>query len=75
MAIMTAALMLTAVAGFLAGKEYDRSIKRINYNRRLRREKAQEEMKNARIQRQLETERKKNSFVYSVYYNAPDCKG
>ena len=66
MAFLTAALMLTAVAGFLAGKEYDRSIKRINYNRKLRREKIEKMRKAEAMQRKLDEERRKNEFMYGV---------
>ena len=66
MAVLTAALLLTAVAGFLAGKEYDRSIKRINYNRKLRREKIEKMRKAEAMQRKLDEERRKNEFMYGV---------
>lgn len=66
MAVLTAALLLTAVAGFLAGKEYDRSIKRINYNRKLRREKAEKMRREEALQRKLDEERRKNEFMYGV---------
>ncbi len=66
MAVLTAALMLTAVAGFLAGREYDRSIKRINYNRKLRREKIEKMRKAEAMQRRLDEERRKNEFMYGV---------
>lgn len=66
MAVLTAVLMLTAVVGFLAGKEYDRSIKRINYNRKLRREKIEKMRKAEAMQRKLDEERRKNEFMYGV---------
>lgn len=71
MAFLTAALMLTAVAGFLAGKEYDRSIKRINYNRKLRRERAEEMRREEELQRIADEERRKNQFIYGVEWGAP----
>lgn len=66
MAFLTAALLLTAVAGFLAGKEYDRSIKRINYNRKLRRERAEQMRKEEALQRMLTEEQRKAEFIYGV---------
>lgn len=71
MAFLTAALMLTAVAGFLAGKEYDRSIKRINYNRKLRRERAEKMRREEELQRIADEERRKNRFIYGVQWGAP----
>ena len=71
MAVLTAAFMLTAVAGFLACKEYDRSIKRINYNRKLRRERAEEMRREEERKRIADEERRKNRFIYGVEWGAP----
>jgi len=71
MAVLTAAFMLTAVAGFLAGKEYDRSIKRINYNRKLRRERAENMRREEELHRIADEERRKNRFIYGVEWGAP----
>lgn len=75
MNIILAALILSAVAGFLAGTEYDRMRKISARNRRLRREENYRRMKKARLQRQLETEQSKFDFMYNVSYNAPKGKG
>ena len=74
MAALTVAMMLTTVVGFLAGREYDRGIKRINENRRLRRAKEEKARNDARIRQEQETERQKNEFIYSVYYGASNIK-
>lgn len=71
MAVLTAAFLLTAVAGFLAGKEYDRSIKRINYNRKLRRERAEMMRHEEELHRIADEERRKNRFIYGVEWGAP----
>lgn len=71
MLFLTAALMLTAVAGFLCGKEYDRMVRRANYNRRLRREQAEKIRREELFRRQAAVEKKKFDFVYGVQWNAP----
>lgn len=75
MNIILAALILSAVAGFLAGTEYDRMRKIAARNRRLRMEENYRRMRKARLQRQLETEQSKFDFMYNVSYNAPKGKG
>lgn len=75
MNIIGAALILSAVAGFLAGTEYDRMRKIAARNRRLRREENARRMKRARIQRHLESEQTKFDFMYNVTYNVPHGKG
>lgn len=66
MVVLALAMVLTLVLGFLAGREYDRSIKRINYNRKLRREKIEKMRKAEAMQRRLDEERRKNEFMYGV---------
>lgn len=74
MNIIVAALILSAVAGFLAGTEYDRMRKIAARNRRLRREENARRMKRARIQQHLESEQSKFDFMYNVSYNVPKGK-
>lgn len=71
MLVMTTALMLTAVAGFLAGKEYDRMMKIAARNRRLRREEDARMAQMARTQRKLAAEKRKFDYMYSVKFDAP----
>ena len=71
MLLIVTLMSLAAVAGFLAGRECDRYAKKVNYNRRLRREKAiqiKEDEANRRAER---LERKKFNFMYNVQYDAP----
>lgn len=75
MNIILAALILSAVAGFLAGTEYDRMRKIAARNRRLRREENYRKRKAAMARRQAEVNQQKFDFMYSVQYDAPRCKG
>lgn len=75
MNIIGAALILSAVAGFLAGTEYDRMRKIAARNRRLRREENARRMKKARLQRHLKDEQRKFDYMYNVSYNVPHGKG
>ena len=77
-----AALGASLVAGFTIGREWDRGIKRVRHNRRLRIQEAEREkarlahqMESARIQRELEAEQHKKMFVNSIYQNADCIKG
>lgn len=71
MIVLTIAMMLTAVVGFLAGREYDRSIKRINENRRRRREEQRRMADEARANALKDLQEKKDKFIYGVYYDCP----
>ena len=71
MLFLTAAMILTLFIGFLAGKEYDRSIKRANYNRKLRRERAEQMRKEAEDRRIRQEEKAKFDFIYGVQMSAP----
>ena len=75
MMVLFAVLVLTGTAGFLAGKEYDRLVRRANYNKRLRRERAEEIRREEHFRRQAERDRKKFDFVYKVQWDAPHEKG
>lgn len=72
---LVGAFMLTLVIGFLAGKEYDRLVRRANYNRRLRRERAEEIRREKHFRRQAETDKKKFDYMYAVQWDAPTGKG
>jgi len=82
MAALTLAMFGTLALGFLVGREYDRGIKRIQKNRELRRRELEKKrlahearMEDARVQQELEAERRKNAFISSIYYRNPNCKG
>lgn len=75
MNIILAALILSAVTGFLAGTEYDRMRKIAARNRRLRREENLRKRNASRARRQAELNQQKFDFMYSVQYDAPRCKG
>lgn len=81
MAALTLALFGSLAVGFLAGREYDRGIKRVQRNRRLRMEEQKKKRlayeakcESARIQREQEAERKKSEFIASIYSRNPNCK-
>jgi len=82
MAALTLAMIGTLALGFMAGREYDRGIKRVQKNRELRRREQEKKrlmqeakMEDARVQKELEAERRKNEFIASIYYRNPNCKG
>ena len=82
MAALTLAMIGTLALGFMAGREYDRGIKRIQKNRELRRREQEKKrlmheakMEDARVQKELEAERRKNEFIASIYHRNPNCKG
>lgn len=75
MNIIVAALILSAVAGFLAGTEYDRMRKIAARNRRLRREENYRKRNAARARRQMKIDQDKFDFMYSVQYDGPKYKG
>lgn len=75
MMVLFAVLVLTGAAGFLAGKEYDRMMKRANYNRRLRRERAEQIRREEHFRRQAETDKKKFDYMYAVQWDAPHERG
>lgn len=82
MAALTLAMIGTLALGFMAGREYDRGIKRIQKNRELRRRELEKKrlahearMEDARVQKELEAERRKNEFIASIYHRNPNCKG
>lgn len=81
MAALTLALFGTLALGFMAGREYDRGIKRVQKNRELRRREQEKKrlmheakMEDARVQQELEAERKKSEFIASIYSRNPNCK-
>ena len=65
------ALVCMGATGFMAGKEYDRMIGRVNYNRQLRREEERKAYQADRAARQAASEKAKFDFIYNVKYNAP----
>lgn len=71
MLAMWAAMFLTAVVGFSAGREWDRCIKRYKSNVRRRREEA--ERKQAKVNAEMERKEQERSdrFVSYTFYNAP----
>lgn len=71
MLLIVTLMSLAAVAGFLAGRECDRYAKKVNYNRRLRREKVEQLRMDAELDRAERLERKKFDFMYNVQYDAP----
>lgn len=74
MLIMTSALIMTAATGFLgflAGREYDRYIKRLNYNRRLRRERAERLRMEKELNRRADEEKAKSDYMFEVQFNGP----
>jgi len=82
MAALTLAMIGTLALGFMAGREYDRGIKRVQKNRELRRREQEKKrlmheakMEDARVQKELEAERRKNEFIASIYHRNPNCKG
>ena len=74
MNIILAALILSAVAGFMAGTEYDRIRRVAARNRRLRREENYRKRNAARARRQAELNQQKFDFMYNVTYNSPRGK-
>ena len=74
MNIILAALILSAVTGFLAGTEYDRMRRIAARNRRLRREENARKRRAAMARRQAEMNQQKFDFMYNVSYNAPKGK-
>lgn len=82
MAALTLALFGTLAVGFLAGREFDRGIKRVQRNRELQRreqEKArlarEARMREARLQREQEAELQKKKYMDSILHRNPNCKG
>lgn len=71
---MVGALLLTLVTGFLAGKEYDHACRRYQANQRRRREEQERMRKAARARRQAAEDQRKYDFMFSVHYDAPNCK-
>lgn len=71
MITMTIAMFLTAVLGFLIGREWDRCIKRYNDNIRRRREEAQRNMEAAKADRAKKAKEKSDKFVAYTFYNSP----
>lgn len=65
------AMVLTLVTGFLAGKEYDNMRRRVNYNRRLRREREEEEQYQRDEARRMAQEKKAFDFLYRVKWDGP----
>lgn len=68
---LTGALVLTAVAGFLFGREYDTYRKRVNENRRRRREEAERIQKERIANRNKKIKEKSDRFVAYTFYNSP----
>lgn len=82
MVALTLAMVGTLCVGFLAGREFDRGLKRVQRNRELRRREQEKKriaykakMEDARLQREQEDERRKNEFISSIYHRNPNCKG
>ena len=82
MAALTLALFGTLAVGLLAGREFDRGIKRVQRNRELQRreqEKArlarEARMREARLQREQEAELQKKKYMDSILHRNPNCKG
>lgn len=82
MAALTLALFGTLAIGFLAGREFDRGIKRVQRNRELQRAEQEKQRlafearkREARLQREQEAERLKKEFIASIYDRNPNCKG
>lgn len=71
MLALTGALVLTAVVGFLAGREYDTYRKRVNENRRRRREEALRMQKEKIANRNKKIKEKSERFVAYTFYNSP----
>jgi CRISPR/Cas system-associated protein Cas5 (RAMP superfamily) len=71
MLALTGALALTAVIGFLAGREYDTYRKRVNENRRRRREEAERMQKERIANRNKKIKEKSDRFVAYTFYNSP----
>ena len=71
MIALTGALVLTAIAGFLAGREFDHYRKRVNENRRRRREEAIREVKEREYNRIKKQKEKSDKYVAYTFYNAP----
>lgn len=74
MNIILAALILSAVTGFLAGTEYDRMRRIAARNRRLRREENARKRKAAMARRQVAEDQRKFDYMYSIQFDGPKGK-
>ena len=71
MVALTGAMFMTAVLGFVVGREWDRCIKRYNDNIRRRREEAQRNRDAIKADRVKKAKEKSDKFVAYTYWNAP----
>lgn len=71
MLALTSIITLTAIAGFLAGREFDTYRKRVNENRRRRREEAERIHKERIANREKRIKEKSDRFVAYTFYNSP----
>lgn len=82
MAALALAMIGTLAIGFLAGREFDRGIKRVQRNRELQRAEHEKQRlafearkREARLQREQEAELQKKKYMDSIYHRNPNCKG
>ena len=68
---LTITLFMTGITCFFIGREYDRLIRRVNYNRQLRREQEDKIRRRNEAARIQDEERAKHDFIYNVKYSAP----
>lgn len=71
MAALILAMIGTLALGFMAGREYDRGIKRVKANQRRRREEAERRRADALQRKRAAEDARKNEYMYSIQFDGP----
>ena len=72
MTALVLAMIGTLAIGFMAGREYDRGIKRVKANQRRRREEAEKKRADALQRRMAAENARKNDYMFNVTWNCPN---
>ena len=72
MTAMVLAMIGTLAIGFMAGREYDRGIKRVKANQRRRQEEILRKRRAAQFERQAAEDKRKFDYMYSIQFDGPN---